>query len=113
MCNKCENSHSKLYQDHWTNNFDNSSDIFTGYCAKKNHSALEFFCKTHNQLCCSSCICKIKDELYGQHTDCDVCKIREIKEIKKNKLIENLKILEETSNNIIESIKTIKIMFKK
>ena len=113
MCNKCENSHSKLYKDHWTNNFDNSSDIFTGYCEKKNHSILEFYCKTHNQLCCSSCICKIKDELYGQHTDCDVCKIREIKEIKKNKLTENLKNLEDISNKINESIKTIKVIYQK
>ena len=27
MCNKCENSHSKLYQNHWTNSFDNSSEF--------------------------------------------------------------------------------------
>jgi len=113
MCNKCENSHSKLYQNHSTNNFDNSSDIFTGYCDKKNHSFLEFYCKTHNQLCCSSCICKIKNELYGQHTDCDVCMIKEIKEIKKNKLTENLKSLEDISNNINESIQTIKIIYQK
>ena len=111
MCNKCENSHSKLYQNHSINNFDSSSDIFTGYCDKKNHSFLEFYCKTHNQLICSSCICKIKNELYGQHTDCDVCMINEIKEIKKNKLTENLRILELISNNITESIKAIKISF--
>ena len=113
MCNKCENSHSKFYQNHWTNNFNNSSDIFTGYCDKKNHSILEFYCKTHNQLCCSSCICKIKNELYGQHTDCDICMIKDIKEIKKNKLTENLKNLEIISNNINESIKTIKVIYQK
>ena len=51
---------------------------------------MEFFCKTHNILCCVACIAKIKDGIYGQHFDCNVYHIKKIKDEKRNKLKENI-----------------------
>ena len=71
--------------DDFTSSSDNDNqDIFTGYCKEKNHlEILKFFCKTHNILCCASCLCKIKNNKYGQHSNCDVCILNDIKEEKK------------------------------
>ena len=115
MCNKCENFHSKLFQSHQSYNIDkNINDIFTGFCKEKKHSIiLEYFCKTHNQLCCAACISKIKGKGNGLHKDCDVCFIEDIKEIKKNKLKSNIKLLEDLSNRLEDSIKQIKIIYEK
>ena len=115
MCNKCEeNFHSKYFKNHRSYKIDkDNQDIFTGYCQENNHlEALKFFCKNHNKLCCSSCICKIKNEIYGQHTDCDVCYINDIKEEKKAKLRENIKQLQDLSNNMNESINKIKKLYE-
>ena len=113
MCNKCLENHSKLFKNHNTNLINEGyKEIFTGYCREKNHlEIVEFFCKNHNKLCCSSCICKIKNEKYGQHTDCEVCHINDIKEKKKSDLKNNIKILEDLSNNINESINKIKLLY--
>ena len=90
------------------------SEIFTGLCKEKDHqNKLLFFCKSHNKLCCSSCLCKIKKKGYGQHKDCDVCEIEEIKEEKKNKYEENIKYLENLSHNIQESINNLKLIYEK
>ena len=115
MCNKCENYHSELFQEHHQYNCDKDIDlIFTGFCKEKNHlEKIEFFCKTHNQLCCASCITKIKVDDKGQHKDCDVCIIKDIKEEKKSKLKNNIKCLEELSNTLEESINKIKLLFEK
>ena len=77
MCNKCEKFHSKLFFSHKIYNLDKQiEDIFTGFCKEPNHSnKLEFFCKNHNTLCCVACLCKIKKERFGLHTDCEVCLI--------------------------------------
>ena len=57
----------------------NINEIFTGFCKEKNHpTKLLYFCKNHNKLCCAECLTKIKDEEYGQHTNCEVCKIKDI-----------------------------------
>ena len=74
---------------------------------------MKYFCKDHNKLCCASCITKIKDEVYGQHTNCDVCKIKDIEKEKRNKLKDNIKILENISNNLEESINELKKIFEK
>ena len=89
MCNKCEIYHSKLFEEH--QNFilnKNLEEIFDEFCEEENHiyNILNYFCKTHNKLCCASCIAKIKDKGDGQHSDCDICYIDEIKEEKKNKI---------------------------
>ena len=75
MCNKCENIHSKLCQNHQVFNLEKEiGEIFTGFCKEENHNdELEYFCKTHNQLCCAACIAKIKKKENGKHKDCDVC----------------------------------------
>ena len=92
----------------------NIDEIFTGFCIEKNHvSKLEYFCITHNQLCCASCITKIKGNGNGQHTNCDVCHINDIKESKKNKLKENIKYLEDLSNTFEQSINVLKQIFEK
>ena len=86
----------------------------TLFCKEeKHHEPLTFFCKTHNILCCASCLCKIDDKSKGQHKDCDVCIIKDIKEDKKNKLKENLNNLEKLSNTINESIYKFKLLYEK
>ena len=104
MCKKCESFHSELFQKHTQFNIKTNKEekeVFTGLCMENNHFIeLKFFCKTHNKLCCSECITKIKGEGYGQHTDCNICPLKDIKEEKINKLKENNKILEDLSSNI-------------
>ena len=113
MCNKCENFHSKLFQSHNCQKLDkDSNELFIEICQLKGHNnnPLEFFCKTHNQLCCSSCLCTLKQKGKGQHKDCDVCIIEDIKEEKKNALennIQNLENLSKNLDNIINRIKNI------
>ena len=115
MCNKCENLHSSLFKKH--NYFKLNKDIdilFTGFCQEKNHpNKLEYFCKDHNQLCCSTCIAKLNKKGDGQHKDCNVCEIELIKEEKKNKLKENIKYLEDIENKFNENMKQLKEFFEK
>ena len=115
LCNKCINYHKGFFNDHPINNIDKITDeTFTGLCQEENHNIkLEYYCKNHNKLCCSLCLCKIKENGNGQHNDCDTCNIKDIKEEKKNKLKENIKSLEELSNKLDESIKNIKLIFEK
>ena len=115
MCNKCYDYHSKLFQNHVLFKVDNDNqEIFSGFCNEQNHfEILEFFCKNHNKLCCSSCICRMKNKKYGTHKDCDICFIDDIKQEKKSKLQENLKKLEEISKNIEESLNSMKDIYEK
>ena len=113
MCNKCEVFHSKLFPNHQIFNSDKDiNDIFFGFCKEKNHiNKAEFFCKSHNQLCCVACIAKIKKDEIGKHKDCDICTIEEIKDTKKNKLEENIKYLKEISNTIQKRLEELKNIF--
>ena len=100
MCNKCENFHSKLCQNHQT--FKIKNDIkekeFNGYCKEKDHfNTLDYFCKTHNVLCCAECIIKVKRSGKGQHSNCEIQNIEDIINEKKNKLVENISFLQKTS----------------
>ena len=115
MCNKCITHHSELFENHHKYNLDkNIQEIFTGICKESNHrKELDFFCKTHNQLCCAACLSKIKEKGNGQHTDCNVCLIEEIKDEKINKLKENIKYLEDFSNKIENSINELKKIIEK
>ena len=113
FCNKCKNLHSDMFEDHLTINLNNSNDIFIDICKENNHkNKLEFYCRVHNTLCCSSCIAKIKEEGFGQHSDCDVCHIKHIKDEKKNKLKENINQLEEFSKQIEKSINELKKIYE-
>ena len=115
MCNKCEKVHSGLLKKHHTYSLDkNINEIFTGLCTKPNHSIkLEFYCNTHNQLCCAACISKIKVKGHGKHKDCKVCLISKIKNIKKQNLEQNVKLLEGLSNELEPSIKELKNIYEK
>jgi len=114
LCNKCTNYHSELLDAHHLYNIDKIiEDIFTGICKESNHKEeLEFYCKTHNKLCCAACLSKIKGKGSGQHFDCDVCLLEEIKEEKKKKLTDNIKYLEEFYDKIKNTINEIKKIFE-
>ena len=115
VCKKCGIILSKMLNKHKLYNITkDTNEIFTGFCQEKNHlEKLDYFCKTHNKLCCSSCIVKLKREDKGQHTDCDICIIEDIKDKKKEILSKNIKHLEDLSNNVENSIRELKIMFNK
>ena len=115
MCKECEKLHSKLFLNHHKFEVDkNNPEIFTGLCNERNHFyELKYFCKTHNKLCCSECITKIKNKKIGQHTDCDICLIEEIEQDKKEKLKENIKCLKDLSINLKQSINDMKILLEK
>ena len=95
MCNKCSNFHSELLPNHHKYELNkDKKEIFIGLCKEEKHKIeLQYYCKTHNILCCVACISKIKGEGNGQHTDCEVCFIKDIEGEKKNKLKENIKYL--------------------
>ena len=70
------------------------NEIFIGLWKEQKHNnELEFFCKTHNELCCATCLCKIKKGDNGNHKDCEDCIIEDIKGEKLSKLKENIKNL--------------------
>ncbi len=106
MCNKCLIHHKELFENHQLINLDkNNNEIFIDLCKKIGHEKkFEFFCKTHNKLCCIGCITKIQEKGYGQHKDCDICIIENIKEEKKSKLNENMKSLKELTNDLEKNI---------
>ena len=115
LCDKCQSHHLELFEEHIIYDLDKDKDeIFIDKCQTENHNInFEYFCKTHNQLCCSSCITKIKNKKNGHHTDCDICLIEDIKDEKKNKLKENIKILEDLYNTLENSINELKILYEK
>ena len=115
MCNKCEKYHSRLLKNHHIYSLDKDiNEIFTGLCTKRKHSLeLEFYCKTHNQLCCAACISMIRKYGKGQHKNCEIYSITKIKQSKKETLENNLKILEELSNKFEPSIKELKSINEK
>ena len=113
LCNKCQSHHLELFDNHNMIKRDLFvNDNFTVYCNEQKHKNyfLEYYCQSHNKLCCAACIAKIKGEGNGQHTDCKVCLIKDIKEEKRSHLKENIKILEELSLKFNESFNYIKNM---
>ena len=87
FCNKCQNHHSEIFDDHKLINLNNSKELFIDICKENNHiNKLEFFCKNHNTLYCGLSFTKIKEKGYGQHSDCNVCLIENIKNEKKEKI---------------------------
>ena len=114
LCRNCDKFHSNLFKKHHTFSLDEDiKEIFTGFCKIENHqSELIYFCKDHNELVCAKCITKIKGQGNGQHTDCDICYIREIGEEKKEKLKDNIINLEKLSELYQASIEDLKKIFE-
>ena len=114
LCNKCLNAHPDFLENHHKYNLDkNIKEVFTGICQEKGHNnKLDFYCGTHNKLCCAACLSKIKSEEYGQHNGCTVSPIKNIQEQKLNKLKENMKYLEDISNKIENSVNELKKLFE-
>ena len=106
--------HQGLFENHHQNNINKNFQEIFNECKEKNHpNKLEYYCKDHNQLCCASCITKIEGKGNGQHKNCDIIFIENIKEEKRSKLKENLTILENLSKNFENSANEIKFMFEK
>ena len=115
LCNKCEKFHSMLFKKHNLSSLNKGiKEIFSGLCLIANHkNKLEYFCKNHNELCCTNCITKIKSKGNGQHSECNICDIEEIIEEKKNNLEKNIKSLEKLSDKINSSINELKEIIEK
>ena len=115
MCNKCEKFHSNLLKEHKVFNINiYLKDNFTGFCNEKSHfNELEYFCKTHNILCCAACIAKVKNEYNGKHNECVLFKIDDIINEKKDKLGENINSLQNLSDKLKDSINDLKNLFEK
>ena len=115
MCHKCEKIHSSLLKNHHLFSIDKDiKEIFTGLCLNREHSLkLEFYSKSHNELCCAACISKIKINGNGKHNNCEVYHITKIKNDKKLGLEKNIKKLEELSKELEPSIKELKDIFWK
>ena len=116
MCKRCENIHNTLFKNHHAYNIEKNinEEIYTGFCHEKTHHIeLKYFCKDHNKLCCAACIAKINKIGDGQHNNCEVCLIQEIKEEKKNKLKNNGETLQNLNNKLEDSIAQFKNLFDK
>ena len=63
MCEACLEYHKQFY-NHELLDLDKDKDkeeIFKVLCKEENHlNNLDYYCKNHNQLCCDSCIVKLK-----------------------------------------------------
>ena len=118
MCSKCDSIHSNLCPNHskysLINNNNSFSEIFTGFCPLEKHHQIEldYYCKSHNELICAACIAKIKDKENGQHKDCEVYSLQEIKEEKKNELNKNIIFLENMKKNYEEKYEEMKDIYE-
>ena len=111
LCDDCSDFHEGLLKNHIICSIDEiNKESFTGLCKENNHNIkLEYYCKTHNKLCCGLCICKIKGNGNGEHNDCDICLIKDIKEEKKSKIKDNIKELEKFLDEYEESEKKMNV----
>ena len=111
LCDKCVEHHKVIFANHIICSIDEiNNETFTGLCKENNHNIkLEYYCKTHNKLCCGLCICKIKGNGNGEHGDCDICLIKDIKEEKKSKIKDNIKELEKFLDELEESEKKMNV----
>ena len=115
FCEICAVSHNKCDRKHELYSIESDFNLsFNGGCKEGNHpNKLEYFCKTHNNLCCAACLCKIREKGDGQHTECNACHISEIKEDKKIKLKNNIKLLKELTQNVKKMLKEVKKIYER
>ena len=115
LCEICVASHKKCDRKNELLPEDKEMNLKTkGICTESNHpNKLNYYCITHNNLCCAACLCKIKEKGDGQHTECNVCHIGKIKDEKKKILFNNINILKDFSQNIKKKLKLIKKIYEK
>ena len=110
MCKNCDKFHSELCENH--HSYICNKDLknqFIGICLEKNHYMnLDYFCESHNELCCAACISKIRGKGNGQHFNCNICFIEEIKDKKEKDFKANLNFLIEFSKDINNLLKDLK-----
>ena len=85
FCNKCKQYHSELFKSHTEDILDKDfTNILSKYCRDEHHNVeFEYFCKTHNQLCCAKCISKFVQKGSRKHNNWDLFTIEDIKDKKK------------------------------
>ena len=112
LCNKCDTFHSKIFPNHPIQKISKeNNNFFSNICSEKNHfNKLKYFCKTHNKLCCVACITKIKDEENGQHKDCEIFVLKDIKSEKESQFNEDFTKLEQMSKSIEQTINQLKLL---
>ena len=115
-CEKCKDYHNNLINKNHNqinlNNKENNGEN-AEICFELNHQEkLEYFCRTHNKLCCRACVTKIKGLGNGQHSDCDICFIEDISNERKKLLKQNIIYLQNNRNSFDSLINKIKEAYK-
>ena len=114
MCNKCQNLHSKLFPNHQNIELNKkSTEIFIELCPEKNHTLLNYYCATHNILCCAACLSIVTDQNFGKHAYCDIYRLNETVDYKKKCFDENIKTMKYFSENIESQIFELKKLYEK
>ena len=97
------------------NYLNNKESNETNYdiCYEQNHQQkLEYFCRTHNKLCCRACVTKIKGLGNGQHSECDICFVKDITDERKNILEQNIIYLKNNRTSFDSLINKLKQAYK-
>lgn len=118
MCKTCASFHNNMFSSHNPTPIEPSrpeeSLEFSGLCPlpKHHYAPFDYYCLSHQELCCSACISKINTIGHGNHKDCEVILLREIENKKKNELpnnINELKNLQKKIEELIDEINKLKI----
>ena len=110
VCEKCKDYHNDLINRNHNQIFNKENNEI---CLEKNHQEkLEYFCRTHNKLCCRACVTKIKGLGNGQHSECDICFVKDITDERKNLLEQNIIYLKNNRTTFDSLIKKLKEAYK-
>ena len=110
VCEKCKDYHNNLINRNHNQIFNKENNEI---CLEKNHQEkLEYFCRTHNKLCCRACVTKIKGLGNGQHSECDICFVKDITDERKNILEQNIIYLKNNRTYFDSLINKLKEAYK-
>ena len=110
VCEKCKDYHNNLINRNHNQIFNKENNEI---CLEKNHQEkLEYFCRTHNKLCCRACVTKIKGLGNGQHSECDICFVKDITDERKNLLNQNIIYLKNNRTSFDSLINKLKQTYK-
>ena len=110
VCEKCKDYHNDLINRNHNQIFNKENNEI---CLEKNHQEkLEYFCRTHNKLCCRACVTKIKGLGNGQHSECDICFVKDITDERKNILEQNIIYLKNNRTTFDSLINKLKQAYK-